>query len=142
MKTSARNQLTGIIKTIKKGSVNDEVIISLSGGQELAAIITCESSEQLALKTGSPVIALVKSTNVIVATDLDHVKLSARNQLSGIISDINRGTVNSVIEIDLGDGTTLSAGITLKSTEQLNLTTGQSATALFKASDVILGVLA
>lgn len=142
MKTSARNQLTGIIKNIKKGSVNDEIIISLSGGQELAAIITCESCQQLALKIGNPVIALIKSTNVIIATDLDHIKLSARNQLSGVINDINRGTVNSIIEINLGDGTILSAGITLKSTEQLNLATGQRATALFKASDVILGVLA
>ncbi|MDO4642162.1 MAG: TOBE domain-containing protein [Neisseria sp.] len=142
MKTSARNQLTGHIKHIKQGSVNDEITVSLAGGQELVAVITCESSARLALKTGSPVIALIKSSNIIIATDLDHIKLSARNQLCGLISDINRGTVNSVIEIDLGEGTILSAGITLKSTEQLNLTIGQRATALFKANDVILGVLA
>lgn len=141
MKTSARNQLTGTVKSVKQGAVNNEVLISLSGGGELAAVITCESCERLALKAGSPVIALIKSTNVIVATDLDHIKLSARNRLSGLVSSIDRGTVNSVVEISLADGTVISAGITLKSTEQLNLTLGQQVTAVFKASDIILGVL-
>lgn len=139
MKTSARNQLAGTVKSIKTGSISNEITITLSGGQELTAVITSESSDGLALKPGSPVIALIKSGSIIVATDIDRIKLSARNQLTGLITDIDRGTVNSVIEIDIG-GALLSAGITLKSTEQLDLSPGQRVTALFQAGSVILGV--
>ena len=65
MKTSARNQLVGTVKAIKHGAVNDEVIVALNGGQELAATITCDSREYLELKEGKPVVALIKSTSVI-----------------------------------------------------------------------------
>ncbi|MDO1509387.1 MULTISPECIES: molybdopterin-binding protein [unclassified Neisseria] len=142
MKTSARNQLAGTVKRIKQGAVNNEVIINLPSGHELTAIITCESCENLALKEGSPVVALIKSTGIIIATDLEHIKLSARNQLNGIISNVERGAVNSVVTIDLGNDVSITAGITMQSTEQLDLHPGQRATALFKASSVILGVLA
>ena len=47
MKTSARNQLAGTVKSIKNGAVNDEVIVTLKGGQEVCATITCESREAL-----------------------------------------------------------------------------------------------
>ncbi|MFS6937052.1 TOBE domain-containing protein [Neisseria animaloris] len=142
MKTSARNQLAGTVKRIKQGAINNEVIISLPSGHELTAIITGESCENLALKEGSPVVALIKSTNIIIATDLEHIKLSARNQLNGIISSIERGAVNSVVTVDLGNGVVVTAGITMQSTEQLDLHPGQRATVLFKANSVILGVLA
>ena len=78
----------------------------------------------------------------MIANNLDNIKLSARNQLSGIISHIERGSVNSIVDLDLGDGLALSAGITVKSGDLLNLTPGQKATAVFKAGAVILGVLA
>ena len=142
MKTSARNQLTGEVRSIKQGAVNCEVAVALPGGQELVATITLESCQNLGLQEGSTVIALIKSTSVIVATDLDHIKLSARNQLEGIVSQIDRGAVNSVITVDLGGGAAITAGITMQSAEQLDLHPGQRATAIFKAGSVILGVLA
>ncbi len=142
MRTSARNQLAGTVRAIKRGAVNCEISVALPSGHELAAMITVESCDNLALKEGSPVIALIKSTSVIVATDLDHIKLSARNQLEGIVSQIDRGAVNSVITVDLGGGAAITAGITMQSAEQLDLHPGQRATAIFKAGSVILGVLA
>ena len=137
MKTSARNQLVGTVKSIKHGAVNDE---TLSGGQELAATITCDSSEYLELKEGKPVVALIKSTSVIIATDAAHIKLSARNRLTGTISNISRGAVYSLVEIDLGNNVSIIAGITIESSDGLDLHVGQTATALFKAGSVILGV--
>ncbi|WP_373813363.1 molybdopterin-binding protein [Neisseria dentiae] len=142
MKTSARNQFAGTVKAIKQDTVNSEVTIALPGGQELVAAITRDSCDNLNLAAGSPVIALIKSTHIVIATDLDHIKLSARNQLNGIISDIERGAVNSVVTLDVGGGTLITAGITMQSTEQLDLRPGQKATAIFKAGSVILGVLA
>lgn len=142
MKTSARNQLTGEVRSIKQGAVNCEVAVALPGGQELVATITLESCQNLGLQEGSTVIALIKSTSIIVATDLNHVKLSARNQLQGLISNVERGAVNSVVTLDLGGGGLVTAGITMQSAEQLDLHPGQHAVAVFKAGSVILGVLA
>lgn len=140
MKTSARNQLVGTVKAIKHGAVNDEVIVALNGGQELAATITCDSREYLELKEGKPVVALIKSTSVIIATDAAHIRLSARNRLTGTISNISRGAVYSLVEIDLGNNVSIIAGITIESSDGLDLHVGQTATALFKAGSVILGV--
>ena len=128
MKTSARNQFAGIVKDIKNGDVGSEVTITLPGGHELVAMITRESCNDLGLDVGSAVIALIK--------------FSARNRLNGLICEVERGAVNSVITMDLGSGLRLTAGVTLQSTEQLNLHPGQRATAIFKAGSVVLGVLA
>ncbi|MFC3873102.1 TOBE domain-containing protein [Neisseria musculi] len=142
MKTSARNQFAGTVKTIRQDAVNSEVTISLPGGQELAAAITRESCDNLRLAVGSPVIVLVKSAHIVIATDLEHIKLSARNRLNGVISSIERGAANSVVTLDAGGGTLITAGITMQSTEQLDLHPGQKASAIFQADSVILGVLA
>ncbi len=140
MKTSARNQLAGTVKSIKNGAVNDEIIVTLKGGQEVCATITSESSEALDLKIGDPVFALIKSTSIIVAADTDKVKLSARNRLNGTIRNISRGSVYSLVDIDLGEGVSVIAGITIESTDELQLCPGQNASVLFKAGSVILGV--
>lgn len=69
MKISARNVLKGTIKKIVSGAVNTEVFIELPGGNELVSIITKTSSENLGLKEGKEVYAVIKSSNVMVAVD-------------------------------------------------------------------------
>ena len=91
MKTSARNQFSGTVLAVKTGAVNSEISIGLPGGQTLTATVTNESCQELALAQGRAVIALVKSSHIIVATDLAHIRLSARNQIEGIIEHIERG---------------------------------------------------
>ena len=86
--------------------------------------------------------ALIKASNIIVATDLHPMKLSARNQLSGLVTHVERGAVNSIVSIDIGGDLILTAGITMQSTETLDLHPGQKVTAIFKAGSVILGVVA
>ena len=144
MQISARNQFNGIVKDIRNGAVNSEVTVSLPTGQEIVAAVTCESVSNLGLEKGKAVVVLIKAGSILIANNLDNIKLSARNQLSGIISHIERGSVNSIVDLDLdlGDGLALSAGITVKSSDLLNLVPGQKATAVFKAGAVILGVLA
>ena len=142
MQISARNQFNGIVKDIRNGAVNSEVTVSLPTGQEIVAAVTCESVSNLGLEKGKAVVVLIKAGSILIANNLDNIKLSARNQLSGIISHIERGSVNSIVDLDLGNGLALSAGITMKSSDLLNLVPGQKATAIFKAGAVILGVLA
>jgi molybdopterin-binding protein len=63
---SARNQFTGRIKSVELGNVMAEVVIAV-GEIELVSVITRHSAEQLALKAGDEVTAVIKSTEVLVA---------------------------------------------------------------------------
>lgn len=68
MKISARNVLEGTIKEVKKGSTTAHVLIDVNGSI-VTASITNESVEDLGLKTGAKVKAIVKSSDVMVAVD-------------------------------------------------------------------------
>ncbi|HTI15702.1 MAG TPA: molybdopterin-binding protein [Dictyobacter sp.] len=66
MQISARNQLRGTIKNIKFGSVMAEVTVNLPDGQELVSAITRTSAESLGLQNGDTIIAIIKSTEVML----------------------------------------------------------------------------
>ncbi|MGZ4994915.1 MAG: TOBE domain-containing protein, partial [Methylobacter sp.] len=97
MKTSARNQFSGVIKEVIIGAVNAEVVVELNESESIVAAVTKESVETLGIKPGISAIALVKAPQIIVVSDFDGYKISARNQLSGKISEIIPGAVNSEI---------------------------------------------
>jgi molybdopterin-binding protein len=69
MKTSARNMLQGKVVKVKPGVVNAEVTMELAGGQQVVSIITLESANNLALAAGKEVYAVIKASNVMIATD-------------------------------------------------------------------------
>jgi molybdate transport system regulatory protein len=141
MLTSARNHFVGKIFRIRKGAVNDEVELRLSGGEQLAAIVTRESLKSLGLKVGAEVVALVKASWVIVALESGPpLKLSARNRLSGSIRRLTPGAVNTEVVIGLKGGNSVAAIVTSQAARQMKLAEGQRASAVFKASSVILGV--
>ena len=66
MKISARNILKGKVKQVKAGAVNAEVIVELPGGAEIVSIITKESAQNLKLKVGKSVYAVIKASNVMI----------------------------------------------------------------------------
>ena len=137
LQTSARNQYQGKVSKITRGGVNSEVEVTLGPSVKLIAVVTNDSRQHMGLKKGSTVVALIKSSWVLLSLDND-VVTSARNQLHGTIAKINKGEVNSEVILDLGDGKTLCAIITNTSVTQMKLKKGLSACALFKASSVIL----
>ena len=69
MKISARNQLRGTVRSVTEGSVMAEVVVDVSGGHQLVAAITAESARQLGLAPGKTVVAIIKSTEVMLAVD-------------------------------------------------------------------------
>lgn len=69
MEISARNVLKGKVKDVIPGAVNTEVVIELSNGVEIVSIITKDSAERLGLTDGKAVYAVVKASDVMVATD-------------------------------------------------------------------------
>jgi molybdate transport system regulatory protein len=140
MKTSARNQFTGIVSEVLIGAVNAEVHIGLKGGETIVASITKESAETMAIKAGQEIIALVKAPQVIIVTDFGGYKVSARNQLPGTITQVKPGAVNTEVDIELKGGEQVTATVTNDSVDTLGLRKGQPATAIFKAGAVILAV--
>ncbi|HCL76923.1 MAG TPA: molybdenum-dependent transcriptional regulator, partial [Pseudomonas sp.] len=92
------------------------------------------------LKPGAEAFALVKSSSVILMAEEDGTRVSARNRLTGTISRIQPGAVNSEVVLDLPGGATLAAIVTRESSDTLDLAVGRKVTAIFKASSVIVGV--
>ena len=69
MRISARNALKGIVKKVTEGAVNSEVVIELSGGQEVVAIVTRNSVESLGIAVGKEAYAIVKASSVMLGVD-------------------------------------------------------------------------
>ncbi|WP_374594334.1 TOBE domain-containing protein [Aquabacterium sp.] len=140
MKTSARNQFFGKVTRVVPGAVNDEIDIDIGSGHSIAAIVTHESTQSLDLKVGRSVFALIKASSIIVVADEAGSRFSARNRLSGQVARLQGGAVNTDVTIELPGGANVSAIITNESCAHLQLAVGSAATAIFKASSVIVGV--
>jgi molybdopterin-binding protein len=59
----------GVVKSLTHDAVNSEIVVELSGGAEIVSIITKSSAEHLGLAKGKDVYAVVKASNVMIATD-------------------------------------------------------------------------
>jgi molybdate transport system regulatory protein len=140
MKASARNQLFGKVTSVRAGATHAEVEVSLKGGDTLCASVTNPSVDALGLEVGKDVLALVKAPLVMVVKDFGGYRLSARNQLQGTVTRVHKGAVNAEVVIQLPGGDSIAASITNDSVDALGLKDGDTATAVFKAGAVILGV--
>lgn len=140
MKISARNILAGKIEKVAMGAVNAEIDLVLEGGEKIAAIITKASAEALALAEGKSAYAIIKASEVMIGTDLKGVKLSARNVIDGVVASVKDGAVNSEVALTLSGGSTIVASITRASVESLGLKAGWPASAIIKASTIMIGV--
>ena len=140
MKVSARNVFEGTISALVDGQVNAEVELTTAGGDRIVAVVTEGSVKSLGLALGKPVMAFVKAPWVIVMAGESSVKFSARNQLAGRVQSIAKGAINSEVVIKLAGGTLVYAVITNEAVMELGLAPGVAASALIKASHVVLGV--
>jgi molybdopterin-binding protein len=67
VKLSARNQLTGTVTSVNRGEAIANVVLEIAG-QRLVASVTTEAVDDLGLEAGSPVTAVIKASDVILAT--------------------------------------------------------------------------
>jgi molybdate transport system regulatory protein len=67
------------------------------------------------------------------------MKISARNRLKGIITDIKRDAVMAKVTIDLGGGQKIVSVVTADSVDELALKVGDEAYALIKSTEVFIG---
>ena len=69
MQLSARNQLPATVKSVTQGAVMAEVVVTVDDRHEVVAAITAESARRLGLADGKRVTVVIKSTEVMLATD-------------------------------------------------------------------------
>ncbi len=67
------------------------------------------------------------------------MKLSARNQIKGKVTQVTKGQTTGHVHIDIGNGVIVHASITNEAIDDLALKVGDEATAVIKASDVMVG---
>ena len=140
MNVSARNVFKGKITALLDGAVNAEVELTLPGGDKIVAIVTEGSVQSLGLAVGKEAVAYVKAPWVMLQAGPANVKFSARNQLAGKVGKLLKGAVNTEVAITLPGGTTVYSVVTNEAVMELGLKEGSEASALIKASHVILGV--
>lgn len=138
MKISARNVLKGKVLRVNEGAVNSEVTMELPGGEQLVAVVTCESAKNLNLVPGSDATALIKAPWVMLMTESDGIRLSARNCLNGKVLSVSDGAVNAEVILELSGGSRVCSIVTRDAVEELGLKPGVNASAIIKASHIIL----
>ncbi|MEU9892117.1 molybdopterin-binding protein [Streptomyces phaeochromogenes] len=139
MSLSIRNQLPGTVTAVTPGEAMATVKVRLDGGQELTAAITLEAVKELGLAEGSAVRALVKSTEISLATGpVDG--LSIRNRLPGTVTDIATGGAMASVKVSV-DGGNLTSAITKDAVTDLGLGTGTAVIALIKSTEVSLATV-
>ena len=69
MKLSARNIIKGKVKKVNHGLVTSEVIVGLGNELEIVSIISKAAVENLNLKEGKDVYAIINASDVVLATD-------------------------------------------------------------------------
>jgi molybdate transport system regulatory protein len=140
MKTSARNAFHCEVTAVTRAAVNAQVELQVTDTSRIFAVITRQSADDLQLAAGRSVLALVKSSFVLLARLDDATRVSVQNRLDGTVLDRVDGGVNTEIAIDIGGGKTLTSVITRRSADALGLRTGEPVSALFDAGHVILVV--
>lgn len=138
MKTTARNQFPGIVKSVDLAPVSAQVVIALGAGPEIVATLTRAAVERLQLKVGMPAVALIKASAIVLVTDFEGYALSARNQFAGTVSRIERGAVTSLVILSAAGGFKITASVTNDAIDELGLKPGAAASAVFKAYAVMV----
>ncbi|MFC4609858.1 molybdopterin-binding protein [Streptomyces maoxianensis] len=136
MSLSIRNQIAGTVVAVTPGEVMAAVRVRLEGGQEITAAITLDAVSELGLAAGSAVRALVKSTEVALATAAVE-GLSIRNQIPGTVTDVAAGGAMASVKVAVV-GAELTAVITKDAVADLGLVAGSSVVALMKSTEVSL----
>ncbi|CAI8217339.1 MAG: Molybdenum-pterin-binding protein MopA [Arcobacter lacus] len=137
MQISARNQIIGIIQEIQKDEVNTNIKFKAKSNCSLFSNISSNSAIDLNLNEGDEVVAIFKSSNVILSKTA--VAISARNKLQGVIEDIIFSNTNAQVNIDIGSDKITSV-ITKNSFLEMDLCIGDNVYAYVKSNDILIGI--
>ena len=68
------------------------------------------------------------------------MRISARNQIKGIVVEVKKGATTSHIRVDIGDGKIMTSSITNEAVDELGIKAKDQVTVVVKASDVMIAV--
>jgi molybdopterin-binding protein len=140
-KTSARNQLLGtVIRIQPKTTHQGEVTLRLRGGQEVIAIISLDSINNLDLTETSQVHILIRAPNLILVRTDSKLKFSSVNRLCGKVISINESRLSAEIILGLRGNDTLKALVSARALVDLDIKEGDELCGIFKATNVVLAV--
>jgi molybdate transport system regulatory protein len=140
LRTSARNMLRGVVTSIVHGAINAEVGLLVNDRIVIDALITNSSVDALGLHPGRTAVALVKSTFVTLVKDVPGLRISADNQIGGVIKTLLASPVETEVVIDIGGGAEIVSLVTSHSARDLGLALDAPITACIKATHIILAV--
>lgn len=132
---SARNKLTGKIVSVTEGAVNAIVKLQIAKDMVITSTISMEAVNELGLEEGKEATAIIKATSVMIE---DEKGISARNRLTGKVIEVNEGAVNAIVKLQLASGEIISSTITIEAVKALGLEVGKEATAVIKATSVMM----
>ena len=135
--TSAGNLFAGKIVSLTRGQVMGEVVLDIGHGDTIVALVSNQSTKNLGLRLGSNVYALIQSSSIIITKE-SGFKSSARNHLVGKVSRLDFSGVGGEVGVQLEGGKVVSAVVTSESAQNMDIHIGDSVSALFKATQVIL----
>lgn len=82
---------------------------------------------------------MLQDATIFQSRTLEHMKLSARNKLKGTVTFVEEGLITAKVKIDLGNGNVLTSIISKEAVEDLGLKIGDTAYAIIKSTEVIVG---
>jgi molybdate transport system regulatory protein len=118
--------------------VNGIVQLDING-TIISATISMNAIQELGLEPGKEAIAVIQATEVMMTTE-KHLPLSARNQLPGTVDLVKEGVVNGIVSMTADCGAKISATISMDAIQELGLKQGVKATAVIKATSVMIGI--
>jgi molybdate transport system regulatory protein len=137
LRISARNVFRAEVVAVRKWPVDVEVTLQISGEHKVYSVITNDAADDLDLRPGRKVIALVKSSFVRLIS-ADQSATDSRNLFHGVVSRRTDAERNSELLIDIGAGKTMTAVMPRRDVEAMELDEGSQAIARFAPEDVIL----
>ncbi|GLI95055.1 TOBE domain-containing protein [Methylocystis echinoides] len=137
LRISARNLFHAEVETVRKGPVDVEVTLRISGEHRIYAVITNEATADLDLRPGRKVVALVKASFVELVSP-DETSHDLRNTFTGVVARRIDAERNCELQIDIGAGKTMTAVLPRRIVEERGVAEGRKATTRFAPENVIL----
>lgn len=137
MQISARNQIQTQIISIKHHTVNTTLGLRLKSGKALYAVITKEAVENLGLQNAETVVAICKSSAVLLS--LSPFVEGYENLISGSVVTIEKDIHHTKITVDIGNHDRIVSVMDAQETQGMKLQEGTAVTVAIKANDIMIG---
>ncbi len=137
LRTSARNQLLGRVNAVKSNSLEADVTLQLSGGEQVQVFITRRSLEEMQISTGSELFVILKSSWIRLCREGD---AKGVNQLPCHLDTVAIDGESVEVSASLLGGNTLTITIKIEEFKALGLKEGDSALACFEPTNALLAI--